>query len=150
MIDRNLLNTLFKTEIERKKWARLTQEEPTPETPIISKSDIDRKYVDRYFVRPVNDKTSIVEIDQIQYQKFKENPRFTTAHLKWRIIGKKETETTSNGIINRGVADHNRELVLKADQSFGGLTRYIFNYTEYWVADDAVIKNIGVQEKTPT
>ena len=148
MIDRELLNIIFKERPQNKKWAGLLQDEPTPSLPIVSKSDIDRKFLDRYFVRSVSDKNLVVEVDQLQYEKFKENPRFVTTRLKWKIVGKKETETTDFGAVNPGVEDYNKEQVSKADVIFKTLHRYITNYTEYWVAENIAIKNTGSKERT--
>lgn len=135
MIDRKLLNTLFKDPPNVKKWSRILTEKPTPAPPIVSKQDIDRGLLDRYFVRPVNDTTFVVEIDEIQYEKFRNNPRFTTVQLRWKIIGKQETEISSTGVVNRGVREYNEEQVTKADLTFKVLYKYITNYTEYWISE---------------
>lgn len=103
--------------------------------PIVTLSDLENKYIKRYFVRPSNHTDYVTEIDERQFSDFKNNPRFVTVMIKWRIVGKKETIKMSNGINSLGVRDTNKETVRKADLTFGGLMKYITDYTEYWQAE---------------
>lgn len=133
MIDKELLSKIYKKD-------EITLEEmldktPVPKLPIVTQQDVKNKYITRYFVRLVNDKDYIVEVDKTQYQNFKENIRFLTTEIKWKIVGKKETDKLNTGINIHGVEDQNRITVADADLTFGGLSRYIMNYLEYWVSE---------------
>lgn len=100
----------------------------------VTKSDAIRGYIDRYFVKQVNDTSFIVEVNNQQYQEFQNNPRFITAHLKWKIVGKREN-TIYNGLTVPGVEEYNRMQVSEADLTFDGLRKYIASYLEYWVGE---------------
>ena len=130
MIDEELLGKIYKKdEVSLKE---ILDKMPVPKLPIITQRDVENKYITRYFVRLVNDKDYVVEIDKVQYEEFKENPRFVTTQLKWKIVGKKETVKMNTGINLYGVEDQNKILVADADLTFGGLHRYITNYLGYW------------------
>lgn len=132
MINQDLLNLL-----SRKKQIESILE-PMPQTirPTITQSDADNGFVIRYFVRQSNDKTFVVEVDKNQYDRLKENPRFTGAQIKWKIIGKLETVALPNGINLFGVKDQNRITVADADLTFGGLRNYITDYGEFWLREN--------------
>lgn len=131
MIDTDLLNTLSNAKTIQK----ILETTPQQVKPTITQTDADRGFVIRYFVRQTNDKTFIVEVDKNQYYKFKENPRFITVELEWKIIGKLETIKLQTGANLYGVKDVNRITVADADLTFGGLRDYISNYEEFWLRE---------------
>jgi hypothetical protein len=134
MIDEELLSKIYKKdEVPLKE---ILDKMPVPKLPIITQRDVENKYIIRYFVRLVNDKDYVVEVDKGQYEEFSENPRFITTQIKWKIIGKKETLKLISGINIHGVEDQNKILVADADLTFGGLRRYITNYLGYWIAEN--------------
>jgi hypothetical protein len=67
----------------------------------------------------------------------RENPRFITTQLQWKIVGKKATTVASSGAKNLGVRDYNLLEVTRADLTFGGLRRYITDYLAFWLYDGA-------------
>jgi len=95
-------------------------------------------YIMRYFIRPVNDKTVVMEIDKNQYENLKSNTRFITASVKWKIVGVKETRTLLTGITIYGIGDMNRIEVANVDLNFGGLKTYISDYLEFWFSESLV------------
>lgn len=135
MIDQDLLRKLFPEKLKAGVWAKYIDEKPVPYKPIITQEDVDNKFVVRYFIRLANTKDGIVEIDKKQYDILKKNPRYITTELKWKIVGRKETEITSSNIINRGTKDYNLQQVSNADITFRGLLKYIRNFEEYWVSE---------------
>jgi len=135
MIDYELLAKIFPRTKDAKRWDTYLQSVPVPKKPIVTKSDARNKFLSRYFVRNANDKTTITEVDKIQYYSFGRNPRFVTTELTWKIIGKKQTEVSPSGIVDRGVEDYNRRQVQQKDLTFGGLSDYITDYTEFWVSE---------------
>jgi hypothetical protein len=133
MIDEELLKKLYKDSEEE---LRDTIDKlPTPALPVVTQEDASKKFIVRYFVRQVNDQMYVTEIDKTQYEDLKENPRFITTTIKWKIVGKKETIKHSSGANLYGVEDQNRITVADADLTFGGLRRYISSYLEYWVSE---------------
>lgn len=134
MIDKDLLEKLYKN--KQQELTKILDPTPQPVLPIITQKDTEVGYLTRYFVRSVNDITYVVEIDKKQYQTFKNNPRFVTTSIKWKIVGKKETTKLSSGVNLHGVEDLNRITVANADLTFGGLHKYITNYLEYWVMEN--------------
>lgn len=133
MIDDDIIKKLYK---ESEQELRDTIDKmPIPTAPIVTQEDANVGYITRYFIRQVNDQVYVTEIDKTQYEDLKENPRFTTTTVKWKIIGKKETLRHTSGANLYGVEDQNRIAVADADLTFGGLRRYISSYLEYWVSE---------------
>jgi hypothetical protein len=134
MINMDVLNALYKSTSEQ--LIRIL--EPTPQTirPVVTQSAADSGFIVRYFIRQVNDKTFVVEVDKNQYERFRENPRFIGVEVKWKIIGKLETTKLPNGINLFGVKDQNRITVADADLTFGGLRNYITDYGEFWLREN--------------
>ena len=110
--------------------------QPIYSKPIVTKSDVRSGYLTRYFVRPAIEKDFITEVDHIQFHTLKRNHRFICIALKWKIVGKKHTTLTKDNIERFGTVDYNKRSVKKADLTFGGLTRYISNYEEFWVQEE--------------
>jgi hypothetical protein len=135
MINYSLLNKLFKSPSSKKKWANMVNNVPTGEQPTVTQSDARDGYIYRYFVRPINNKKDIVEIDKSQYKSFKKNPLYVTAEVRWKIIGKLDTSISPSGAKNEGVRDINIRTVSGVDLTFGGLMDYIRDYTEFWVGE---------------
>lgn len=108
---------------------------PTPVIPIVTQTDIRNHFITRYFVRYANNAQNIVEVDAQQYSAMKSNPRFKAVTLKWKIVGDPYTKTLSNGAIDKGVEDFNKENVRRADKTFGGLVNVISDYLYLWVSD---------------
>lgn len=133
MTDKKLFTKLYPKTAEK----LIPKLEAMPEyvRPVVTLSDKDDKFITRYFVRVVNDVQMITEVDKKQYNEFKDNSRFITTELRWKIVGKKETIKQSNGIELLGTIDTNKIAVTNADLTFGGLRNYITNYSEYWVGE---------------
>jgi hypothetical protein len=135
MIDYKLLNKIYPNFSNARAIEDLVKNDPTPALPVITQQEVKNGFVTRYFARSVNDKMMITEIDERQYSIFKNNPRFITVELRWKIVGRKETKTSKSGAVDFGVADYNRKITSNADLTFGGLINYISNYLEYWVKE---------------
>jgi hypothetical protein len=132
-INTDLLNKLYpNTSVSQQ---RDMESSPTPVRLIVTDRDVDNKLVTRYFIKPVNDNSGLMEIDAQQFTKFSNNPRFLATSIKWKIVGNPKTKNI-NGIIDLGVEDFNKEQVKKADLNFGALQSYIRDYLEYWYSDD--------------
>lgn len=133
MIDSKLLNQLYPD--KEKNYTKILLEFPTAIAPVVTQSDAEQGYLTRYFVRAANDISLVVEIDKKQFESLKKNPRFVTTSIKWKIVGKKETEYRPSGVPVYGTMDSNRQIVANADLTFGGLRTYIQDYGQFWVAE---------------
>jgi hypothetical protein len=133
MTDINLFRKLYPKSADR----LIKKLEAVPETvrPVVTLSDKEDGFITRYFVRNATDMNMITEVDKKQYSEFKDNSRYITIELRWKIIGKKETIKQSNGIELFGTIDTNKITVTNADLTFGGLRTYITNYSEFWVGE---------------
>jgi len=134
MIDLALIQKLYKS--NEQQLIDTLDKMPSQVLPTVTQTDAKNKFIMRYFVRQVTDKDFIVEVDNSQYEEFKENPRFITTTVKWKIVGKKQNMTLLNGVTIFGVEDTNRVVVSEADFTFGGLLKYITSYLEYWFAEE--------------
>ena len=134
MIDTDLLQKLYKSNEQR--LTDTLDRVPSQVLPTVTQTDAKNGFIIRYFVRQVTDKNFIVEVNDSQYYELKENPRFVTTEIKWKIVGKKQNMTLSNGSKIFGVEDTNRVVVSEADLTFGGLLKYITSYLEYWFTEE--------------
>jgi hypothetical protein len=135
MIDLKLLNKIFVSDSKKREWSYLSQEKAVPAKPVVTQSDASNGYIYRYFVKLVNSNQLITEIDKSQYESLKENPRFVTAKVRWKIVGIRESSRSPSGTLNEGVADINKNEILKADLTIKGLRNYIIDYLEFWQAE---------------
>jgi len=134
-IDQDTLNKLYKPS-KAKNIAEFLETSPRVVKPVVTVEDAKQKYITRYFIRQVTDKNYVMEIDSTQYEQFSENPLYITVEVKWKIVGKKESIKKSQYVVIPGVEEQNKNAVIDADLTFGGLRRYITNYLEYWFAED--------------
>jgi hypothetical protein len=133
-INTDLLNTLYpNTSISQQ---RDMENSPVPIKLLVTNRDVENKVVTRYFIKPINNTSGLMEIDEQQFTKFSNNPRFLTTSIRWKIVGNPKTNALTNGVIDLGVEDYNKEQVRKADITFGGLSTYIRDYLEFWYSDD--------------
>jgi len=131
MSNTSLLAELFPR--DAKKIQETYEVGPQPVKPVVTLRDADNKYIDRYFVQMVTDPNYIVEVDNIQYDTFKSNPRFNSAKVRWKIVGKKESVRRSGNTVLYGVEDINRDEILRTNLTMPGIRLYITDYTEFWV-----------------
>jgi len=136
MLEPRVVEELYKK--KEQKLKELLNIYPTSIRPIVTQKDVTLGYIMRYFIRPVNDKTVVMEIDKNQYENLKSNTRFITASVKWKIVGVKETRTLLTGITIYGIGDMNRIEVANVDLNFGGLKTYISDYLEFWFSESLV------------
>ena len=91
MIDLALVQKLYKS--NEQQLIDTLDKMPSQVLPTVTQTDAKNKFIMRYFVRQVTDKDFIVEVDNSQYEEFKETPRFVTTQIKWKIVGKKKKMT---------------------------------------------------------
>lgn len=135
MTDTRRLTLLYNT--DAKEIQELFEVMPTTIKPTVSLSDAENGYITRHFLQLVTDKDYIIEVDKIQFENLKINPRFNSLKLKWKIVGRPESERKASNVIVQGIADINREEILKADLTMPGIKRYITDYTEFWFGEES-------------
>jgi hypothetical protein len=65
--------------------------------PTIKKTDYDVGYIDRYFLRQVNNPVAqIIEVNKKQWTTFLSNKFYTRVSLRWKISGRRDTVISSN------------------------------------------------------
>lgn len=95
---------------------------PVYNKPNISQENIKNGFIFRYFIRQSNNiNCNIVEIDKIQYEKFKNDYFYTKLILKWKITGNKQD-----------IYDENLKTLYKSENIMKGiLDKYKNNLLEY-------------------
>ncbi len=105
---------------------------PVPYKPTPSKDDYTRGYIDRNFVKKVNENT-IVEVQFAQIGNI--NPAlYKLVSLRWYISGPKETIVNKNGVVEKlGVSTQNQyEIATVKIETGVDLSGKLSNLLEYW------------------
>ncbi len=103
---------------------------PKPFIPYPTAEDYDSHYIERYFVRYRSRNTNpIIEVSETFSKKVSDN-FYDMISLKWKIAGPEKTIKKSGYIIDKGIADANRDTVKLKDKNFVGLKEYLTDYTE--------------------
>jgi len=113
----------------------IPNQHPVPTAVVINKSIIDQGFVQRYFIKKIND-PAIIEINQTQYidwtnQKI-DKTLYTAVSLTWYITGE-IADITKNGIVIKGVQSKNRESIVTASETIPQLISHLTNLTELYV-----------------
>ncbi len=108
---------------------------PSAAATIINKTSIDRGFIQRYFIKKIND-PAIIEIDQTQYndwlnQKI-DRTLYMAVSLPWYITGE-IPDIIRNGIITKGVQTKNKESIISVTDNMPELLTYLTNLTELYV-----------------
>lgn len=117
----------------------LTSVEINEYYPIITKEDIDRKRITRYFVRQANHKDGmIVEIDKQQYDGLKNHPMYQVIEMPWRIAGPLDDVpgppmANTPTRLYTGVITANKMALAQAEKEMPGMQYKILNPTQFWV-----------------
>lgn len=103
-------------------------------TPKPNDKDYDRGYINRFFVQKTNDKNApIFEISPKTYLKLSQKPEFNIVNIRWRIKGPLETIYTNEGeIIDFGVRESNRKVILLQKEKLPGLIYRLTNYLQFY------------------
>lgn len=134
-IDASKLRQLYPSRYTAQQLVGTLQTNPSFVKPVVTKSDVDRKMITRYFIRGVSDCSEVLEIDSTQFDDFKDNTRFVTTKLNWKIVGNPYSSTTPYGAMDLGVEDYNKRQVELVDRKFECLKSYIRDYLELWYSD---------------
>jgi hypothetical protein len=102
---------------------------PSPTT-----DDYDLGYIIRYFIQKANDENAhIFEIDEKEYQRYKENAFWIVGELKWRIRGPLNTTYKIDGKIDDvGVINANKAAIARMSQTIKNIGLYLPNFTQFY------------------
>lgn len=89
----------------------------------ISTNDIKRGWIERYFVRQVNNSNArIIEVGKSQYNELKSNPFYMGISFRWKITGK-----------THDVIKINAQISIKKDKDFPGIdTKLRKDFLKYY------------------
>jgi len=108
---------------------------PNSSPTIINKTTINQGFVQRYFIKKIND-SKIIEINESQYKDWSsqkiDRTLYVAASLTWYITGE-ILDTIKNGIKIKGVQNKNKESVVAAAKIIPELLMYLTNLTELYV-----------------
>lgn len=99
--------------------------QPISYRPKITRADYTRGVISRYFTQYVSNRT-VVEIDENQYNFFKDNPYYITVKLPWVLVG--NLYTTPSVL---SVEEQNRRIVQYYSRILPTLPRYVKDFLEY-------------------
>ena len=128
-------------EYQQLKPTSLVFDKPNPTIVSITQQQINNKMVDRYFLKKVNE-TSIIEVDQEQYQKWINKQIDSVVYLgisiPWTIAGEIE-DTNINGTMIKGVRTRNNLQIQYANSKLPGILDYLNNPLQYYLDTTFVI-----------
>ena len=96
--------------------------------------DYDSGYIIRYFIQKANDENAhIFEINQKEYERYKENVFWIIGELKWRIRGPLNTTYKINGDIDDvGVINANKASIARISQTLKNVGLYLPNLSQFY------------------
>ena len=102
---------------------------PTP-----SEDDYSVGFIVRYFIQKVNDENGhIFEIDENEYNLYRNNLHWKTDELKWRITGPKNPTYDLNGNIDdKGVINANKASISRASTKLKNIGLYLPNLLQFY------------------
>lgn len=98
---------------------------PVSYRPKITQQDINRGAISRYFVQYVSGR-SVIEVDENQYNIFKNNPYYVTVKMPWVLTGNLHT---SGSVLS--VEEQNQRILNYYSQTLPGLRKQVRSAGEY-------------------
>jgi hypothetical protein len=115
-----------------------SQTKPVSYFPKPTESDYTKGYLNRYFVKRINDNGYVTEISPEEYAKIQNGTVtydvsfYLTAQLVWKLIGPLNTVRLSQYDIRAGIIDTNKNQVEKLNKTFLGIFDFINeDYTRF-------------------
>jgi|SRR6185312_1505246 len=116
-------------------------------TPTITKDDIDKQFIYRYFCKQVNQPLGeIVEIDSNTYSKLTMNNMYKAIQIIWRIAGPLDDIPGPPNIntptrLYTGVITANTLTIQQAEKDLPGMKYKVINFTQFYQFDVNTITN---------
>lgn len=116
--------------------SKIFSQKPELFFPKVTETHYSEGFIDRYFLKPSNDKnSSIIEVTQIEFLSFEQNPFYIRAFVRWKITGPLDTKMV-NGIIDEmGVIDHNYNQLKNAEKFISGISSSLSDLLQFYKAD---------------
>jgi hypothetical protein len=135
------LYRLVKSDAQFKKY-NIT---PTPYRPIISESNLNDGFIQRYFCKYVPaSNVDIQEVDEFVFKSLKKNPFYQTIKVKWKIVGR-----LNDYIINPDCCNNRKILIIEQTGTRLNLSPDEFNKRKQKIGDkieaDGYIIGFGVE-----
>lgn len=102
---------------------------PINSRPIVTKEDIQRGSIVRYFVKFIS-RPQIFEVNLQQYKIFEKDPYYISIKMPWIVAGNLFPVNMGNKEI-LSVEQQNKKIVEMHDKQLPGLRRIIRNYLEF-------------------
>lgn len=137
-VERDSNTSLYK---KLKEKLRVKFIKPFPHKPFISKQNVDAGYIDRYFIRKLNE-SIVLEIDESQYnlwnsKKIDTNVYFATS-ISWFISGPIEDEVKVNSV-KQGVRSKNLKQIQVLKQNIPEIENIITSPLQYYTDANFVV-----------
>lgn len=105
--------------------------------PIIKESDIDKRFIYRYFARQSNlENGEIIEINESKYNDIKNVPLYVSVRIPWRISGRVEdvagSEQGQPTRLYTGVETANKEAIVDGNRKLPGLDRKLVDPLQFY------------------
>ena len=111
-----------------------------PYVPILTAEDRKQGFITRYFIKKINS-IIITEINKKQFDDFdskKIDPNlYNTLEVKWIISGPINTTRTGT-IVNEGVEEQNKKIVISAKLTMPEIVNKLNNFLELYIGDTNV------------
>jgi hypothetical protein len=104
---------------------------PIPYYPLVTQSDYEKGFINRYFLKRENDRGYVMEISEFDYADIVNGTanydvsRLQTTEILWRLTGPLRTYRVSQYDIRSGIVETNERTVLEVEKSFVGIKAYI-------------------------
>ena len=106
------------------------KEHPKSHTPSATYEDYDSKYLQRYFVKYKSSiKNPITEVNEKTFKSLSD-AYYSKMELRWKISGPKESIIKNGAVIDKGIAQANKDTIKLKERNFRGIKDYLTDYTE--------------------
>ena len=103
---------------------------PKAHIPSPTAEDYDLNYTQRYFVKYKSSiKNPITEVDEKSFKSINDI-FYYKCEIKWKISGPEKTIKKDGAVIDKGIADANKDIIKLKERTFRGIKDYLTDYTE--------------------
>jgi len=103
---------------------------PVYKKPSPNANDYLNGYINRYFVKKINDNT-IYEVDSVGYADVS-NTLYTKSSLSWKITGRPKNSNDGKTLTDIGVISYNSYSISVLEKTIPGIRNILRNTVEFW------------------
>jgi hypothetical protein len=103
---------------------------PVYKKPSPNANDYLNGYINRYFVKKINDNT-IYEVDSVGYADVS-NTLYTKSSLSWKITGRPKNSNDGKTVTDIGVISYNSYSISVLEKTIPGIRNILRNTVEFW------------------